>query len=89
MANVNQLRDLYAFPGFRPEAHVHGVFGDPYAVVIPLERLRKKPPVECVEPSTARSTINSFAAFAISTAAGVASIWSSPFAASPVGSARP
>jgi hypothetical protein len=42
MSQFTQLRDLYSFPGFAPATHVHGVFGDPYAVVIPLRRRQKK-----------------------------------------------
>jgi len=78
IANSTQLRDFYAFPGFVPNTHVHGVFGDRYAAVIPLRRLRKKQPVESVAPSTAPSTINPLARSAISTAADDVSTWSSP-----------
>ena len=42
MANFKQLRDLYRFPGFVPLARIRGVFGDPRAVVITLQRRRKK-----------------------------------------------
>jgi len=37
-----QLRDAYRFPGFRPSAAVHGVFGDQKARVITLTRRGKK-----------------------------------------------
>ena len=48
MATTRQLRDVYRFPGFEPLATVRGIFGDPYAVVVSLQRRRKKPPAECV-----------------------------------------
>ena len=41
MATFKQLRDLYRFPGFVPQAGIQGVFGDPSAVVITLQRRRK------------------------------------------------
>ena len=34
--------DLYAFPGFRPKAGVIGVFGDPNARLVWLQRRGKK-----------------------------------------------
>lgn len=37
-----RLRDAYRFPGFVPLAGVQGVFGDPKAVIVKLNRRRKK-----------------------------------------------
>ena len=37
-----RLRDAYRFPEFVPLAAVHGVFGDPKAVVVKLIRRQKK-----------------------------------------------
>jgi hypothetical protein len=37
-----RLEDAYRFPGFRPSRWVHGVFGDPKARVMVLERVEKK-----------------------------------------------
>ena len=37
-----QLRDAYRFPGLVPLAAVHGMFGDPRAVILKLSRRRKK-----------------------------------------------
>ena len=34
--------DEYCFPGFRPRATIKGIFGDPKARVIRLERRQKK-----------------------------------------------
>ena len=42
MAKFKQLHDLYRFPGFVPQARIRGIFGDPLAVVITLQRRRKK-----------------------------------------------
>ena len=42
MAKYKLLQDLYRFPGFVPRATVRGIFGDPLAVVITLQRRRKK-----------------------------------------------
>jgi hypothetical protein len=42
MAKFQQLYDLYRFPGLIPRARIRGVFGDPRAVVITLQRRRKK-----------------------------------------------
>ena len=89
MANSTQLRDLYAFPGFVPNTHIHGVFGDRYAAVIPLRRVPKKPPAESVARSITPSTIKLLAKSAISTAAGDASTCSSPSVALRVGGAVP
>ena len=38
---MRRLWDAYAFPGFRPQPTVRGVFGDPKARVIILERRSK------------------------------------------------
>ena len=89
MAQFTRLRDLYAFPGFAPAARVHGLFGDPYAAVIPLHRRQKKRPVESAVPSAAPSTIGPSAMSAISTAADDASTSAFPFAAFPAAGARP
>jgi len=42
METRRRLVDLYRFPGFRPRASVRGVFGDPQARVVSLERRGKK-----------------------------------------------
>jgi hypothetical protein len=38
MSKTRRLLDVYRFSGFEPCAPVHGIFGDPSAVVIPLRR---------------------------------------------------
>jgi hypothetical protein len=42
MATRKRLLDIYRFPGFVPQPKVRGIFGDPLAVVITLQRRRKK-----------------------------------------------
>src|ERR1700730_13370955 len=42
-----RLWDAYSFPGFRPEPTVQGVFGDPKARVIRLNRRSKKRRAGC------------------------------------------
>ena len=39
---VRRLLDAYRFPGFRPQATVKGVFGDPKARIVTLVRRGKK-----------------------------------------------
>jgi len=41
-ARKRRLWDTYAFPGFRPESTVRGIFGDPKARIIRLRRRSKK-----------------------------------------------
>ena len=53
---VRRLWDAYAFPGFRPEATVKGVFGDPKARVIPLHRRTKKPPAAAADAANGAGT---------------------------------
>ena len=47
-----RLWDAYAFPGFRPQPTVRGVFGDPKARVITLVRRSKKRPAAAVVECT-------------------------------------
>ncbi len=42
MGKKRKLLDEYRFPGFCPRAEIQGVFGDPKARVIKLERTQKK-----------------------------------------------
>jgi hypothetical protein len=56
MRKPRRLDDAFRFPGFRPEATVRGIFGDPKARILRLLRRGKKRPVEraggCSELST-------------------------------------
>ncbi|MEK6775587.1 MAG: hypothetical protein AABY87_01745 [bacterium] len=42
MSKRRSLLDAYRFPGFRPRATIKGIFGDPKARVMRLERRQKK-----------------------------------------------
>ena len=42
MGKRKTLLDEYRFPGFRPKAGVRGIFGEPKARVIRLDRTQKK-----------------------------------------------
>jgi hypothetical protein len=61
MGRKRRLVDLYRFPAFRPRATVRGVFGDPKARVVRLERRGKKLCVESAVKPRAESTIASCA----------------------------
>lgn len=61
-----RLQDLYAFPGFRPLATVHGVFGDRKARLIKLVRRAKKRAAEAAVRCIARGTTARSVVYAIS-----------------------
>jgi hypothetical protein len=42
MRKPRRLDDAYRFPGFRPEPTVRGIFGDPKARILRLQRRGKK-----------------------------------------------
>jgi hypothetical protein len=42
MGKKRRLLDEYQFPGFRPMSKIQGIFGDPKARIIRLERTQKK-----------------------------------------------
>jgi hypothetical protein len=42
MGKKRRLLDEYQFPGFRARSEIQGIFGDPKARVIRLERTQKK-----------------------------------------------
>jgi len=56
MEKRRRLLDEYRFPGYRPRADVRGVFGDPRARVIRLERAQKKRFVAVVARYTGATT---------------------------------
>lgn len=76
-ARKRRLQDAYAFPGFRPEGPVRGVFGDPKARIIKLNRRSKKRCVALAEPSTAVGTTARSVACAIFPAATHGYTWNS------------
>jgi hypothetical protein len=82
MGKLKRLQDVYRFPGFAPLARVRGIFGDPWAVVITLRRLRKKRAAVCAGEDLAPSTTKGRDAYATSLVATGASISNSRFAGS-------
>jgi len=60
-----RLWDAYAFPGFRPQSTVRGVFGDPKARVITLVRRSKKHSAVAADERTEAGTTDARAARAI------------------------
>jgi hypothetical protein len=79
---MRRLWDTYAFPGFRPRPTVRGVFGDPKARVITLERRSKKRAAAAVVERTWAGTTGARVGFAICRAAIRVSTSSSRFGAS-------
>jgi hypothetical protein len=69
-----RLWDAYAFPGFRPEATVRGIFGDPKVRIIRLRRRSKKRCAAVVDACIRVGTIAGLAACAIYHAATRGSI---------------
>jgi len=65
MEKKRQLLDEYRFPGFRPRSDVHGVFGDPKARVIRLERKQKKRSVDVAAKYTEAITTRRFGGYEI------------------------
>jgi hypothetical protein len=53
MGKLKRLVDAYRFPGFRPHTRVKGKFGDPYALIVTLDRRQKKRHAGAVAPCTA------------------------------------
>jgi len=64
-----RLWDAYAFAGFRPEGTVRGIFGDPKARIIKLNRRSKKRDAPIAEACTTAGTIVRSGVYAICLAA--------------------
>ena len=88
MANFKQLHDLYRFPGFIPQPRIQGIFGDPRAVVITLQRRRKKRFAASAGRCVAPITIRGLGMPGISPAATSVSTSPTPYAGSSVGGAE-
>jgi hypothetical protein len=73
---ARRLTDAYAFPGFRPQTLVRGIFGDPKARIVALVRRSKKRCVVFAGESIAAGTIGAPAWFATCRRAIHACTWS-------------
>ena len=89
MQKPRRLDDTFRFPGFRPEATVRGIFGDPKARILRLQRLGKKRPVDRVDGRTERSTIARLVEYATSLVATLGCTWRSRSGAWIAGAATP
>jgi hypothetical protein len=76
-----RLWDAYAFPGFRPEPTVRGVFGDPQVRIVALRRRSKKRLAVTVVEGNAAGTTVGLGACGISPVVRFGSTFSSIFAA--------
>lgn len=63
MKSANSIKDLFSFPGFRANARLTGVFGDPIARVVTLQRRKKRPSVPTVDADAGDGTTNRSNAF--------------------------
>jgi hypothetical protein len=89
MRKIMRLPDTYRFPGFRPVAVVRGLFGDPKARIVSLQRRRKKRPVASAANRSGPITTASSVGSATCRAATRACTWSSRFDASNVAGVVP
>ena len=89
MRKPRRLDDTFRFPGFRPEATVRGIFGDPKARILRLRRRGKKRPVDRVGGGTERSTIARPVEYATSLVATPGCTWRSRSGACNAGAAAP
>ncbi|MBM4307130.1 MAG: hypothetical protein FJ123_10375 [Deltaproteobacteria bacterium] len=75
MGKQRRLLDEYRFPGYRPRAEIRGVFGDPRARVIPLERTGKKRYAVVAERSIGVITTRRYVGYGICPVGTLGSIW--------------
>jgi len=69
MPKRKRLLDIYRFLGFVPQPTIRGIFGDPLAVVITLQRRRKKRAAESAGKPSAPTMTSGHAASVIYLAA--------------------
>ncbi len=89
MGKTRRLLDEYRYPGFRPKADIKGVFGDPKARVICLDRTGKKRSAAVVGPRMGAITTRGFGGFGIYPAGMLGFIWTWRSGVFLAGSARP
>jgi hypothetical protein len=87
MKKTRRLLDGYRFPGFRPRAEIKGIFGDPGARIIQLQRNQKKLSVVGVGAHSVGTMTRSYGGCGIYRAAIGGSIWKWKFVEYDVGSA--
>ena len=86
MGKQRRLLDEYRFPGYRPRADIRGVFGDPRARVIRLERTRKKRYAAVAERATGVITTRRYVGYETCPVGMLGFIWRWRFGGSNVGS---
>jgi hypothetical protein len=89
MEKQRRLEDAYRFPGFEPERTVRGLFGDPMARILRLQRRQKKRLVEFAGSGRGPSTIASSGESATFPVATPACTWRPKSAASTAGGVLP
>lgn len=75
MSKPKRLLDAYRFPGFTPRATIKGIFGDPKARIIRLERRQKKQYAAIVAQCAGVFTTERYGVYGISHAGICESIW--------------
>jgi hypothetical protein len=88
MEKKRRLWDEYRFPGFHPRAEVKGIFGDPKARIIPLQRRQKKLYAEHAGACVGVSTTGRRGGYGIWAAGKHGFTWRWRFDGYSVGSAR-
>jgi hypothetical protein len=89
MGKRRRLVDEYRFPGYRPNAEIRGVFGDPRARIVRLERAQKKRFVVVVVRFTGAITTRKYEGFEICRAEMLGFIWRWGYGGSFAGSVGP
>ena len=75
MSKYKRLQDEYRFPGCRPKSKLKGIFGDPHARVVVLERRQKKLSHVAAELFTEAITTRKSIGYEIFPVAGNVFIW--------------
>mgnify|MGYP001596312830 CR=1 FL=1 len=63
MGKKRRLLDEYQFPGVRPRSAIQGMFGDPKARIIQLDRAKKKRHVAVAGPYIGATTTRPYGAY--------------------------
>jgi hypothetical protein len=84
MQKQRRLWDAYRFPGFRPRATVHGIFGDPKARVVHLERRLRSYHPRLIQPQLAQTVFSPADGFATWGVETIESTWLSKYVGSNV-----